>query len=225
MTVRGCKQTAGFTLMEVVVAMMILAMSLTVLLQAQVSSLNNAGKARDMTIATVLARSKMIDMEQKLFDEGFTMGEVNEEGDFGEEGHPDYKWKYRLSEIEIDLSMLTSMCGKFGGGDDAEAGGCESMLSGFGAPLETLMTQIGKSLRLGELTVSWNSGKYDGSMTVRALMSRDDMALTPEGAATDATGGTGTQPDAARGTGLDTGGTNLFGSPKGNQSSGTRKGR
>ncbi|MEM6734211.1 MAG: prepilin-type N-terminal cleavage/methylation domain-containing protein, partial [Myxococcota bacterium] len=61
----------GFTLLEVMIALLILAVSLAVLLQAQAGSLANSSRARDMTVATLLARSKMIDIEQVVFDEGF----------------------------------------------------------------------------------------------------------------------------------------------------------
>ena len=169
----------GFTLIEVAVALTIFAITMTVLLEAQVSSLNNANRARDLTIAALLARGKMIDVEQKLFDEGFTINEVSEEGDFGEEGQPTYKWAYSLTEVELDLGSLTSLCAGLGGGDgeEADTGGCESLLSGLGAPLESLMDELGKSLRLASLTVTWPDGKFSQSMTVRALLTSDDFGL------------------------------------------------
>ena len=71
----------GFTLLEVVIALAILAIYLGVLLEVQVSSLNAASRSRDLSIASMLARAKMIDVEQKLFDEGFTLGDVEEEGE------------------------------------------------------------------------------------------------------------------------------------------------
>ena len=175
----------GFTLIEVAIALVIFAISLSVLLEAQVSSLNNAGRARGMTIAALLARSKMIDAEQKLLDEGFTMGEVSEEGSFEEEGHPDYKWKYRLTEVEMDLTSLTSLCTAFegdtgGSKKDEAGGGCDAMLSGLGAPLESLTSNIAKSIRLADLTVTWPDGKYTEKMNVRALLTREDFAFQPD---------------------------------------------
>src|SRR5690242_8282702 len=100
------RKERGFTLLEVVVALAVLGISLAVLIEAQVSSLNNAGRARGLTIASLLARSKMIDLEQQLFDEGFTLGDQTEEGDFSEESHPEIKWSAKIKEIELDLSTL-----------------------------------------------------------------------------------------------------------------------
>ncbi|MBI5509534.1 MAG: prepilin-type N-terminal cleavage/methylation domain-containing protein [Deltaproteobacteria bacterium] len=170
----------GFTLIEVAIALTIFAMSIAVLLEAQVSSLHNADKARGLTVASILARAKMVDIERKLFDEGFTLNEVNEDGDFTEEGHADYKWKYRLSEVELDLSALSSLCSGFGddkGDKEAAGAGCEDMLSGLGGPIESLLDQISKSLRLAELTVTWPDGKFHESMTVRALLTREDLGV------------------------------------------------
>lgn len=172
------KRQRGFTLLEVVVALAILAISLVVLLEAQVSSLNNAGRARDLTIASILARSKMIDIEQKLFDEGFILGDQTEDGDFSDEGHAEIKWKASTNEVELDLSSLSGLCGE--AGDEASLG-CEGMMSGMGGMLEGITGNIANSIRVVELTVTWPDGKYTESMKVNALITKED--LSPEAAA------------------------------------------
>ncbi|OGQ82415.1 MAG: hypothetical protein A2289_26510 [Deltaproteobacteria bacterium RIFOXYA12_FULL_58_15] len=172
---------SGFTLIEVAISIAILAIGLGALLDAQANSLHNVDRARDLTIATLLARSKMIDVEQKLFDEGFTMGEEKEEGSFEEEGQKDYEWAYRIAELEIDLSSLTSMCSGFSEDTDGESGDCEAMLSGFAGPFESLTDELGRSIRLVELTVSWKKGKFTDQMTLRALVTREDFNLQPMG--------------------------------------------
>ena len=192
---------AGFTLLEVVIAVAILGVSLTVLLQSQAASLNNAGRSRDLTVATLLARGKMIDIEKHLFHDGFQMSTEDEEGDFTDEGHPDYKWHTRISEVEFDLSKLMDVCGSMGGkgggspfggssssgsGDSAagnEAASCESILGSVSAMLGGFTDQLGRSLRAVELTVSWADGKYKQSTSVRALLSRDDFNTEQEGEA------------------------------------------
>ena len=68
-------KSAGFTLLEVVIALGILAMSLTVLLESQASSVNSASRSRDLTVASLLARSKMVDIEAMLIEDGFVMGD------------------------------------------------------------------------------------------------------------------------------------------------------
>lgn len=55
----------GFTLLEVMIAMAILAMSLTILLGAVNSGVIYSGNQRDVTIASFLAQSKMTELERK----------------------------------------------------------------------------------------------------------------------------------------------------------------
>ncbi len=167
----------GFTLLEVVMSVAILGISLTMLLTTNAASLNNAARARDLTVATLLTRSKMIDIEQEIVDEGFTIGDETDSGDFGEEGHKEIKWESKLTEVELTLDAFTDMCEGFSDSDsgDSGEGGCESMLGGFGGALEGMMSELGNSVRFVELTVTWPVGrKYTEKMKVTALLTRED---------------------------------------------------
>ncbi|MCK5688270.1 prepilin-type N-terminal cleavage/methylation domain-containing protein [Myxococcota bacterium] len=172
------RQSRGFSLLEVLVALSILGITLTALLQVEADSLNAAGRARDITIASLLARSKMIDVERDFFDEGMPSGDSTEEGNFSDEGFKDYKWNYKVSEVELDLSMLTGLCGGMGGGDDDAAEGaaaeCEGMFDSFSGPLEALTDSINSDVRLVSLQVTWPEGKYLGHMEIRAIITKDD---------------------------------------------------
>ncbi len=189
----GSHGERGFTLLEVVIALAILALYLGVLLEVQVTSLHAAGRSRDMSIASMLARSKMIDVEQKLFDEGFTLGEIEEQGDFTDEGRPDFKWKYKVSEVELDLSTIGALCG-----EDDEEGACGGMLGGLGGMLEGLTQEIGRSVRVVELIVTWPDGKFTESMRVSALVTNEQFTLGPGAGQGQGTGQAppvpGTQP-------------------------------
>lgn len=174
---------AGFTLIEVVIALAILALGLGVLLHAEAAALSAAGRTRGLTLATLLTRSKMIDVEQRLFDEGFTMGDVEDEGDFGEEGHPEIKWKSRVLEVQLDLDILA----KLGGDGDAKGkGGATAGLPGgadiagaagaMAGPLQTMTKQMGDSMRVIELAVTYPSDKtHFDTLKVRAVVTRDDI--------------------------------------------------
>mgnify|MGYP005651656467 CR=1 FL=1 len=173
----------GFTLMEVMIALAILSMSMTVLLLTQSSSMDKISRARDLTVATLLARSKMIDAEQALFDEGFTEGESSEEGDFSEEGYNTFKWKTTYTPIELDLE-LESLCGLMpgGGGDemDSEGDSCGPMLGAFMGPLDGILGNVAESMRLVEIEITWPTGQqYTESMKVSALLTRPDYKLGP----------------------------------------------
>jgi len=173
----------GFTLVEVVIALAILAVSMSMLMTTQAASVRNAGKSRELTLATLLARSKLIDIEQLLFDDGFVEGEQVEEGNFGDEGYEKTKWKATITELEMDIGSLSSLCGLVGGGGDEEGGAamCDEMLGGIGGLMEGFMQDFGRSLRLVELTVIWPVGeRYTDQMTIRGLVTRGDYTLQPQ---------------------------------------------
>ncbi len=206
----------GFSLLEVLIALLILAMSLTILLSSQSSSMAAASRSRDITIATLLARSKMVDIERKLVDEGFTSGEIEDDGDFGDEGFAKVKWKYKVSEVELDLSLLKGLCEGFGADKEASKGGgdtgaCDRMTSALGAPLEQLATGIGQAMRLVDLVVTMPGTGPKGAgekVEIRTLVTREDMNVQ---AGVTGLPGTNTGTGTGTGTGTNTGTNQLPG--------------
>jgi general secretion pathway protein I len=95
----------GFTLLEVLISLSIIAIVLISCLRAQNQSIRLYHLSRDMTVATILARQKMGEIELAGFPE---LGE--EEGDF-EDTFPGFTWRQRVSETpfeearRIDLSI------------------------------------------------------------------------------------------------------------------------
>ncbi len=96
----------GFTLLEVVISLAIIATVLVTCFRAQNGSIRVYNLSRDMTVATILARQKMGEIEAAGFPE---LGE--EEGEF-EEQFPGFTWKKAVSETpfeearRVDLSIL-----------------------------------------------------------------------------------------------------------------------
>jgi general secretion pathway protein I len=103
----------GFTLLEVMVALVIIATSFVVLLHSRNQSVLMADDARHITEATLLAAQKMTEIELGGFPD---VGE--DEGEFGDE-FPGYRWKGQVSEVptydfirEVRLSVLWGELGK-----------------------------------------------------------------------------------------------------------------
>jgi general secretion pathway protein I len=90
------------------VALAILAMSLTVLSGISANSFDASNYAKFLTVSTMLARSKMIDIEEELRKDGFGDDEKTFDGDFSEEGHPGIKWTAVCRPIEVELGELVS---------------------------------------------------------------------------------------------------------------------
>lgn len=86
----------AFTLLEVVVALSILAVSLVAVLDINSNAVYAHVYAKKLTVATLLARSKMTDLEQKLYDEPLPADDDEDSGDFSEEGWPSYKWRAKI---------------------------------------------------------------------------------------------------------------------------------
>lgn len=84
----------GFTLLEVVVAMAILGVALLAIFDLNAGAVASHAYVKRLTIATQLARSKMTDLEQELYDKGFELDDVVErKGDFAAEGWTGFSWK------------------------------------------------------------------------------------------------------------------------------------
>ena len=86
---------AGFTLLEVMVAMSILAIALVGVFKLQSQSISMSTEARFKTTAALLAQSKMVDAESSL-----TLLNRTENGDFGTD-YPQYNWRLEVTDTQI----------------------------------------------------------------------------------------------------------------------------
>ncbi len=128
-------RTRAFTLLEVVVALAILGVSLVAVLDINASAVYSHVYAKKLTVATLLARSKMTDLEQKLYDEPLGIDDDEDAGDFSAEGWPGYKWRAKiivpktngLSPEQLFGALFNLPLGTGGDGKD----GAGSMLSGL----------------------------------------------------------------------------------------------
>ncbi|MEN9798743.1 MAG: hypothetical protein RL653_2439 [Pseudomonadota bacterium] len=180
------RHARGFTLLEVLVAMAILGLALMAIFDLNSGALSNHAYTKRLTVATLLARSKMTDLEQELFDKGFQADDDEQSGDFADDGWPSYKWRARilaprtsgvdpqqfmaaLFNLPLDgsstgLSALFGGGGKGGGSGGPAAGGAAAMAAGplagmVGQQMQQMLDQVGKSVREVHLTVSWKDGK------------------------------------------------------------------
>jgi prepilin-type N-terminal cleavage/methylation domain-containing protein len=92
---------AGFTLLEVLVAVAILSITLTSLLGSQVASLRLTHEARRLSSVAFLAEGQLIEIEWQLKHDGWGTDDQNFEGDFSEEGWPDVEYVCVIDLIEM----------------------------------------------------------------------------------------------------------------------------
>lgn len=133
----------GFSLLEIMVAVAILATSMVVLMALQGSTLLASGRAERLSQATYLARQKMveteIEIEEDLAKNKFPEQEVEKAGQF-EEPFEDFRWKYTLKKVEIPVG-------------DQEGEGNPLI----GGEIKKIMDQISKAVREVKITVFWGS--------------------------------------------------------------------
>ena len=173
----------GFSLLEVLIALAILGMSLGVLLQSQAQSLDATGRARDYNIASSLMRSKLVDIEAEVLGDGFVLGSTESEGNFAEDGFPDFKWSAKVSEIEMDLTSISSLCesmmgGEESGEDDSMGGGmsCEALLGGAaGSVLQSISEDLTRGMRAVEVKIEWQNAGYSEGFSTRTIITRPDF--------------------------------------------------
>ncbi len=143
MSLRAHLSRRAFTLLEVVVALAILGVSLVAVFDINASAVYSHIYAKKLTVATLLARSKMTDLEQKLYDEPLPADDEEDAGDFSAEGWPGYKWRAKIivpktnglapEQLFGALFNFPMMGGSGAGGKDGAGGLLGSLFGGAGA--------------------------------------------------------------------------------------------
>jgi general secretion pathway protein I len=159
----------GFTLLEVVVALAILGLALLAIFDLNAGAVNNHAYAKRLTVATMLARSKMTDLEQDLYDKGFDADDQERSGDFKGEGWEAFTWKAqilapRTSNVSPDKLIealvnipagpnggIAGLAALFSGGRDGGVGNLGAAASGLGGVLPPGATQASGLQALGPM--------------------------------------------------------------------------
>jgi general secretion pathway protein I len=89
------KKHLGFTLLEVMIAVTIIAIVLVAIFGSQSQSLSLANDAKFKTTAALLAQRKMAEVET-----GNSLDVSATSGDFGED-FPEYRWELNISEVPL----------------------------------------------------------------------------------------------------------------------------
>ncbi len=126
----------GFTLLEAIIAMAILALSLMAIFQISSQAVYAHVYAKKLTVATLLARSKMVDLEQELYDKGFQLDDDEQSGDFSDEGWASYKWRAKIIAPKTNGLSPDQLIGAIfnlptGGGGEGEAGAGMGAIAGL----------------------------------------------------------------------------------------------
>jgi prepilin-type N-terminal cleavage/methylation domain-containing protein len=104
----------GFTLLEMMIAMAILAGSLVWLVVGMSRNVKAENHAKLMTTATFLARGKMSAFEDELYEKGFGEFEKEQTGTFEDKGFQRFGWHIVVDKVELPntdqvQTMMTNM--------------------------------------------------------------------------------------------------------------------
>lgn len=90
------RRQAGFTLVEVLVALAIMAITLVAVFQLQSQSVSMSSESRFATSAALLAQSKMAEIEAGVLTLNRT-----QEGNFGPD-YPQYSWRVDIFDTQLE---------------------------------------------------------------------------------------------------------------------------
>jgi general secretion pathway protein I len=102
---RSGRLAGGFTLLEVMIALAILASTLVVLLEIITNNVRATNHAKLTTTATFLARGKMVDIEDDILENGFIDSDDSASGDFKEQNLPGFRWESLVERIDLPTDM------------------------------------------------------------------------------------------------------------------------
>ncbi len=159
------------------IALLLLATSAVILVQAQTAAVNMQEDASRLGVATMLARQLMTDLELFMEKEGFGELGVKETGDFSEDLYDDqfddYRWEYEVEKVDLDMPNLGNLMNMLGGDDDddqpgaglggglgggaASGAGQAEALSSLGVDFSFMSEMLGNYLREARVRVCWKT--------------------------------------------------------------------
>jgi prepilin-type N-terminal cleavage/methylation domain-containing protein len=212
------RSSSGFTLLEIMVAIAILSSTLVVLISIVTNNVRSTNHAKMTTSATLLARTKMVDIEDQILDNGFTDNDETAAGSFKDLGYPQFRWETSIERIELP-SDLAQRSRDQATTQSQDAKDPMSLLTGFmggmmSSFIEPIRNGLQESVRKVTVRVIWDEhGRPDQNFEVVQYLtdpSKLDAAGLTAGGATG-TGGT----SGSSGAGASTGAASPFGALQG----------
>lgn len=187
---RTSARSLGFTLLEVLVAVTILGLSLTSIFSSEAGAIKVANRARRTSYATVLARCKLGEIEEKVMKEGLpaiSAGDTDECCDGAEIEGFTCEWSIERIVLPDQSEEEGGVLDDAGGEPADPLGGqsLESMMSGGGAAMgglsdmamsytyPVLKSTIEEQVRRVTVKVLWREGSRERSFDVVQFMVAD----------------------------------------------------
>jgi prepilin-type N-terminal cleavage/methylation domain-containing protein len=149
----------GFTLVEVMVALVILSMSVVTIVALQRANVRSAVNARQLTVATLLARSVMVDAYLHTYRQQLSTAIHEEKTGETEMADMAMKWTWTLRSVPLELPESFETSQKEGSEADREEDQSQATF------LQPIMTSIndylGNAMRELAVKVTWTNAYGD----------------------------------------------------------------
>ena len=166
------KNNAGFTLIEVMVALAIMVITFTAMMNGNLFTQMMSLRSRKAIVASFLAAQKM--SEVKLEIEGLPLSEIpeKEEGAFPKP-FDDYKWAITSQPFEYDIGAAAA--GLLQGGEE------ETQSEQLASVLRNISGILKESIREVTVTVLWTTRKIDRKFALTTHVIDRNLKLPPLG--------------------------------------------
>ncbi len=186
---------SGFTLLEVMVAVAILALALTAIFSSEVGALRVGNRARRTNVATSLARCKMAEIEEQIANEGLPAIDDRGHDECCEDAEVDgYECDWTIDRIVLpEPSLDEPMEDGEESEDEPSAAGTtpDQLLSGGGdmdgltqmaitMAYPVLKPTIEEQVRRATVVVRWNEGSREMSFDVAQYVIGPAAPAAPE---------------------------------------------
>jgi prepilin-type N-terminal cleavage/methylation domain-containing protein len=153
----------GFTLLEVIVSLAILAVALLGFNQGQTSSVRLSVRSEKLAQATGLAQQKMTELELKIVKSGLVSIPEEEKGEFQDPAFKEYTWVRKSEKVSLSCFMPKQK---------KQAAGQE----GYYALAEK---SFESAIRKLKVTIEWQEGNKKRSTTLSQLYVRFEDIISP----------------------------------------------
>jgi prepilin-type N-terminal cleavage/methylation domain-containing protein len=160
---RFCLSTAGFTMVEVMAAMLILALVCVAYSENQISAIALIKATRFRETAVMLAQQRMAEVNLRVQTRGIEDIKEDEKGDFDSEKFEGYSWRVTKKNVPPpDFQALLSAAS----GSVSEDGQESQQPQDVAGPMKMVMDAWGKSILEVNLEVLWKEGDQEKSYTI-----------------------------------------------------------
>ncbi|MBN2694546.1 prepilin-type N-terminal cleavage/methylation domain-containing protein [bacterium] len=158
----------GFTILEVVVAMMIFAIAVSSMISSMGEGAVLTYESKDIITAAYLAEERIFEIERKLEKDGYPEDDFEDKGEFEGEAFEKYTWIERIKKVEIpdDIATMTKLL--MGGESEESADGlttqntqASTFISMISPIIQTIFDLFESSIREVEVEVLWEDESED----------------------------------------------------------------